>query len=267
MERLLVDLQADAVARAVDVPLIVPGGGEHVDTGGVNITTACAGNDRGETGRLRRSNEVVPLLLFGGRLADDERTGHVGAITVDTAPDVDDHQITFEDPARPAGVVRPGRALRAAGDDGVVTRPVRTWRRMRYSSSARTSASVGSSASNGATSPAPRQLQRQLHACARSLRRPCDGAAVRPRRRAEGCRRASRQLGPPGGSCGRLRRTVAAPRHRGHCPEQLVAVGANLHGDVVGDAAFGEPPARFAVAAIGHQRRRVRRSPATPTIR
>ena len=90
----------------------------------VDVAGADAGADRGEAGELGLEHEVVDPSLLVGRLADDERAGHVGVVAVDERADVDDHGVALDDRA-PAGlVVRAGGVVRTAGDDRVVARAV-----------------------------------------------------------------------------------------------------------------------------------------------
>ena len=113
MERPFVDLEADTVAGAVQVPVAVAGLVEHVAARRRSIAQrACVdAGDRGDAGVLRRRHQLVELALLRGRLADHVRPGHVGVVAVDERTDVDDHRVALDD--RPPGrfVVRAGAVV------------------------------------------------------------------------------------------------------------------------------------------------------------
>ena len=125
MERAFVDLEADAVAGAVQVPVAVAGLDEHVAAGAVDLAGRDAADDRGDPGALRRRHQFVQLALLRGRLADHVRPGHVGVVAVDERADVDDHGVALDDQPIGRFVVRTGSVLGTGRDDRLVAPVVR----------------------------------------------------------------------------------------------------------------------------------------------
>src|SRR5438132_12108521 len=88
----LVDLETDAVPGAVPELVFASG---FVDPGArcrVDFAHVRPGGDTGERRRLRHAHELVALARLGVELAGREGPRAVGAVSVDAAPEVDDHE-------------------------------------------------------------------------------------------------------------------------------------------------------------------------------
>ena len=120
------DLEADAVPRAVAEALAVAGILDHGARGGVHVAaTVRTGADGGEAGELRREDEFVDGAHLVGRLTGRERARDVAAVAVNPRAGVDDDQLTGADDALAGQRVRLG-AVVAGGDDraeGLALRP------------------------------------------------------------------------------------------------------------------------------------------------
>ena len=101
MERVLVDVEADAVAGPVDEPVAVAGVDEHLAAGCVDVPGGDTRVDGVEPGLLCDRDEPVHLALERCRLAHHPRAGHVGVVSVDECTHVDDHRVALDDACGP----------------------------------------------------------------------------------------------------------------------------------------------------------------------
>src|SRR2546423_4818323 len=117
--RVLVDLQADAVAEAVAAELAEAGAGDDGARGGGHVRARHPRRQRLPAGLLRGEHQVVDLdLPVGPGPADHEGAGHVGMIALIHRPEVDLQELALADPPLPGPVVR-HRRVRAGGHYGV----------------------------------------------------------------------------------------------------------------------------------------------------
>ena len=153
-EGVLVDVEADAVAGAVEEPVAVAARRRTCSRQAASTSRAATPGAHGvEPGELGLEDQLVDRAAARRRLADDERAGHVGVVAVDERADVDDRRC------------RPRRSCAGRSGGGGGRRCRARWRRscrssgrrrrarrMRYSSSSR---DVGlgraAAASSGAT--------------------------------------------------------------------------------------------------------------------
>ncbi len=105
------DLEPDAMAGAVQVPLAVARTGEQIAAGAVDGLRLDARGQCVDSGTLGRLDERVDLPLCVRWLADHIRTGHVGVVAVDEGADVDDHRVALDDRAAGGVVVGTRRVL------------------------------------------------------------------------------------------------------------------------------------------------------------
>ena len=120
----LVLLDADAVAGAVDEPLAVPGVGDDVAGGGVDGLRRGADPAGRHRGGLGLVEHRVDLGHLGGRLTGDDAAGDVGAVAGAAfgehgAAEVAQHDLAGGDDPRARLVVGAGRVL-AGRHDGEV---------------------------------------------------------------------------------------------------------------------------------------------------
>ena len=101
----LVDLEADAVSRAVPEALAVAGRLDHGARRRVDVVAAVsAGAHGGEAGELRLEDDVVDAAQLCAELPGGEGARDVAAVPVDAGAGVDDHEL-------PAAMTRsPGTA-------------------------------------------------------------------------------------------------------------------------------------------------------------
>ena len=159
--RVLVRLDADAVAGAVDEPVAEPGVGDHVARGGVDVLARRADGRRPHRPLLRVDEHRVGVAHLGVGLAHDEHARDVGAVAAHRAAEVAQHDVAGADHAV-AGLVVRARAVRAR------------WRRWR-SSPARGRRRASARRARGARRPrcvprtagrASRRRSRRRHAAA-----------------------------------------------------------------------------------------------------
>ena len=114
--RVLVCLDADAMAGAVDELLAVSGSRDDRASGRVDVLTG-----RAHGGRLHRrglccEQHVVGVTDLGRRLADGHATSDVAAVAVERSAEVAEHDLVAANDPRARVVVRARRVL-TRGDD------------------------------------------------------------------------------------------------------------------------------------------------------
>ena len=93
-ERVLVDVQPDAVAGAMAEPVAVPGVDDHLAARRVDLAGQRPRLDGGEAGGLGGDHRVVGALVLVARLADRHGAPEVGAVSVDDGAEVEGHPVT-----------------------------------------------------------------------------------------------------------------------------------------------------------------------------
>src|SRR5580658_4990817 len=115
--RCLVDIEPDAVPRAVLETLRPAGIGDDPAANVIDLLGRDAGPHGGGPGRLGRLDDVEDAGQLAFRLGvDAEGPGHVGAVALERGAEVDDHRVSPVDAPGARVVVRLGRVL-AGGDD------------------------------------------------------------------------------------------------------------------------------------------------------
>ena len=179
--RVLVDLEADAVAGAVG-ERVGPTGLADDDrqassTALVSVPAATAATPAAcaavTTSSIRRCVAEGSPMQNGA--------GHVGAVAVDQRAEVDDHEVALLDPAvRAGGAVVGLGAVRPGGDDRLERRcPRRRGAGSRCRARARSRSRSDARTAGAACSGAPRWRSWRRPRCGRPRRRPSPGAAPR----------------------------------------------------------------------------------------
>ena len=106
---------------------------------------------RGPPRLLARAHDVVHPARLGAGVADADRAGHVGAVAVDDATEVDDHELVAARCARSYGRAWGFDPFGPEATMGSKLTPLAPRRRISNSSASATSRSVGRSAKVGVT--------------------------------------------------------------------------------------------------------------------
>src|SRR2546430_11616754 len=116
--RLLVDLEPYTMTGAVHERVAPAGGVDDLATGAVDGRAVGAGAHRFAPGPLALAHDIphAPRLPTG--VADADGAGHVGAVPVDDAPEVDDDELARLDAARARAGVRLGAVRSRRADPG-----------------------------------------------------------------------------------------------------------------------------------------------------
>ena len=127
--RILVSVEADAVARPVEERLTVAGRVDHRARGGVDLLARDARSDGPRPAGLRlvQDLEQIPETLVRTRrrvsAVDPQRSGDVRTVSAERSADIEDDRLPGADDAVRRLVVR-GRGVRARGDDRELGRVV-----------------------------------------------------------------------------------------------------------------------------------------------
>ncbi len=113
---ILVLLEPDAVAGAVDEELAVTSVGDDLPGRVVDVLARGPHGRRGDSGSLSRPEDRVRFGDLGARLAGEHATGDVAAVAVHRAAEVAEHDLSLLDGPVGSVVVRARRVL-AGGDD------------------------------------------------------------------------------------------------------------------------------------------------------
>src|SRR4051812_24005685 len=111
------DEQSDTVTQAMHKRFTQARSGQTISGNGICFSTSHARSNLRQRGKLRLEHASISLSKRGVSLADDDRSGQVGAVTIDLGPHVDDDRLTFGNCATRRIMVRSGAVWPRCDDD------------------------------------------------------------------------------------------------------------------------------------------------------